>query len=44
MNNPAGHITRRELLIGSAAAGGLAALGAPALSFAQQASAATTTA
>lgn len=37
MNRPDGNITRRELLMGSAAAGGLAMLGAPAISFAKQA-------
>jgi FAD/FMN-containing dehydrogenase len=35
MNSVIGNITRRELLVGSAAAGGLAALGAPAISLAQ---------
>ena len=33
-----GNITRRDLLVGSAAAGGLAMLGSPAVSFAQAAS------
>jgi FAD/FMN-containing dehydrogenase len=37
MKKPVGKMSRREMLIGSAAAGGLAALGAPALSFAQAA-------
>jgi len=35
MKNSGGNITRRDLIIGSAAAGGLAMLGTPALSFAQ---------
>lgn len=35
MNKSFGKISRREMLMGSAAAGGLAALGAPVISFAQ---------
>jgi len=41
MNNANGNITRRELLAGSAAAGGLAMLGSPAISFAQAAGSAS---
>jgi FAD/FMN-containing dehydrogenase len=38
MNKSGGSISRRELMVGSAAAGGLALLGAPEISFAQTAS------
>lgn len=41
MKNSNGRFTRRDLLVGSAAAGGLAVLGSPALSFAQAAGSAT---
>jgi len=44
MNKWTADITRRELLIGSAAAGGLAALGSPAIGFAQVAAAGEMTA
>lgn len=37
MNSSDGNITRREVLMGSVAVGGLAALGAPGLTFAQEA-------
>jgi FAD/FMN-containing dehydrogenase len=39
MHKPYGNLTRREILKGSAAAGGLALLGSPVFSFAQQAAA-----
>ena len=41
MNMANGNITRRDLLMGSAAAGGLAMLGSPAISFAQTAGSAS---
>ena len=44
MNRSGGSISRRELMVGSAAAGGLALLGAPEISFAQTASDVGTTA